>query len=181
MPQLPRAVVLGALAALSEEARLPLLPWDHLPAPILPVSHDKGPFPTSSDEGSGLRTWNRGAEAVTQPAQLATEQRRLSRWPSPRYGGSLARLTASCPGLLITTFSAAGCLPLEPGVTALLRIPSTLGPWPPPCAHTSPTEEPWLPLPCAPHPALASPPGGLRSPLSCHVDPRTVWVPSSCS
>lgn len=96
----------GPFAALSEESPAPLLPWDHLPAPILPVSHDKGPFPTSVTRvlGLGRGTGGRGcytARPVSNRTEAAFTMARL------RYGGSLARLTASCPGLLITTFSAA--------------------------------------------------------------------------
>lgn len=112
-----------------------------------------------------------GAEAVTQPAQLATEQRRLSRWHVSGMVGPWHGRPLPAPGSSSPLSLQQSCLPLEPGVHCLW-LPSTLGPWPPALCTHLPTEGALTPLPCAPTPHWPL----LQvdsEPLSCHVDPRT--------
>lgn len=168
----------GPLAALSEESPAPLLHRDHLPAPILHVSHGKGPFPTSVTRvlGSGRGTRGRGCYAAC-PVSDGTVAALTT--ACLRYGASLAWLTATCSGLLVTTFSAAG--PSSPRAGGPLSVgPQNLGALAALPVHTPPPAGALTPLPCAPHPAVASPPCGLRAPLlSCGPQDMSRQVPAA--
>lgn len=169
-----------ALYVLSEESPFPCYPGNSTisPAPILPRVPRQRPLSHVSDEGSGLRTWNRGrgcytARPVSNRTEAAFTMARL------RYGGSLARLTAPAPAPHHHFLCSRAVFPSESGVRCLW-IPSTLGPQPPAPVHTpSPLKEPGSSALRPPPSALASPPGGLGA-------PPVMWtpghvVPSSCS
>lgn len=131
-----------------------------------------------SDEGSGLGcgTGGRGcyvASPVSYRAEAAFTTVRL------RYGGSPTRLTAACSLLFITTSSALE--PSSPQARGPLSVgPQHLGALAARPVHTPPPAGALIPLPCAPHPALASPPCGLRAPLlSCGPWETSRQVPAA--
>ena len=168
----------GPLAALSEESPAPLLHRDHLPAPILHVSHGKGPFPMSLTRvlGSGRGTRGRGCYAAC-PVSDGTVATLTT--ACLRYGASLARLTATCSGLLVTTFSAAG--PSSPQAGGPLSVgPQHLGVLAALPVHTPP------PCRSLDSSALCPPPRSGLSSMWPQSPSPVMWTPghvspSSCS
>lgn len=168
----------GPLAALSEESPAPLLHRDHLPAPILHVSHGKGPFPTSVTRvlGSGRGTRGRGCYAAC-PVSDGTVAALTT--ACLRYGASLAWLTATCSGLLVTTFSAAG--PSSPRAGGPLSVgPQNLGALAALPVHTPP------PCRSLDSSALCPPPRSGLSSMWPQSPSPVMWTPghvspSSCS
>ena len=179
VPQLPRAMVLGApLLPSPRRARLPCCTGTISRLQFFTCPTAKAPFPRQW-RGFWAQDVEPGAEAVTQHAQLATGQWRLSR---QRVSGTVHPWHGwrpPAPGSWSPLSLQQGRLPLEPGVLCLW-VPRTLGPWPPSlCTHLPPAGA-LTPLPCAPHPAVASPPCGLRAPLlSCGPQDMSRQVPAA--